>query len=109
MRREHKNDVTFLKDMMAARYAVELKTCRFKGLAHVLERNIVRTLAKFIEKLLSFSHLDNLSDTIVCRHYLREHRIADLADVTDARAWVVGNKRRRQFEGIDLKRHALLV
>lgn len=34
---------------MAARYAVEFETCRFKCLAQVLERNIVRPLAKFIE------------------------------------------------------------
>lgn len=49
MRRDNKNDVAFLKDMMALRYAIELETCRFKCLAHVFERNIVRPLAKFIE------------------------------------------------------------
>lgn len=109
MRGNYKHDAALLKNMMASGYSVEFKPIGFKRPSHILERNIVRTLPKFVEQLFSLSHLNKLSDTVIRRHYPLQHRITDLADVADARAGVVGNEGRRQFEGIDLKRHALRV
>lgn len=103
MRRDHENDVVFLKDVMAASYAIKVKTLYFKNFPNVFECNVIRPSLELVEQLFASCHPDRLSKTVVRSHDPLQHGVALLPDIGYPRAGVVTDERWRECKGVDLK------